>query len=273
METAAGPSSATSCIVAKSTLRSVSATRASPWRTKAAVRADRAATPQLPTPSRRHGTVPLPIDPGSIAGRDAGRAELWCARWLGSLDSRRGIRGERSGMPGPMEGVKVVELGFWVAGPSCAAILGDWGADVVKVEPLDGRPVPRHVGLLRRGHRPGREPAVRARQPGQALDRARLRARSAVATCWTSCWTGPTSSSPTSGSTRWSGPDSTTPAAGRSPPAARLRQHQRPGPGRRRAPPGRLRRRRLLVARRRGGLADRPTAPGCPTSAAGWATT
>jgi crotonobetainyl-CoA:carnitine CoA-transferase CaiB-like acyl-CoA transferase len=39
-----------------------------------------------------------------------------------------------------MDGIKVVELGFWVAGPSCAAILGDWGAEVVKVEPLTGDP-------------------------------------------------------------------------------------------------------------------------------------
>jgi crotonobetainyl-CoA:carnitine CoA-transferase CaiB-like acyl-CoA transferase len=43
-------------------------------------------------------------------------------------------------MPGPMEGVKVVELGQWVAGPAAAAVLGDWGADVVKIEPLDGDP-------------------------------------------------------------------------------------------------------------------------------------
>jgi crotonobetainyl-CoA:carnitine CoA-transferase CaiB-like acyl-CoA transferase len=41
---------------------------------------------------------------------------------------------------GPLEGIKVVELGFWVAGPSCAGILADWGADVVKVEPLTGDP-------------------------------------------------------------------------------------------------------------------------------------
>ena len=38
-------------------------------------------------------------------------------------------------MPGPMEGVKVVELGVWVAGPAAGGILGDWGADVVKIEP------------------------------------------------------------------------------------------------------------------------------------------
>jgi crotonobetainyl-CoA:carnitine CoA-transferase CaiB-like acyl-CoA transferase len=39
-----------------------------------------------------------------------------------------------------MEGISVVEVGMWVAGPSAAAVLGDWGADVVKIEPPDGDP-------------------------------------------------------------------------------------------------------------------------------------
>jgi crotonobetainyl-CoA:carnitine CoA-transferase CaiB-like acyl-CoA transferase len=39
-----------------------------------------------------------------------------------------------------MEGIKVVELGMWVAGPAGAGILGDWGADVVKIEPPEGDP-------------------------------------------------------------------------------------------------------------------------------------
>ncbi len=43
-------------------------------------------------------------------------------------------------MTGPMEGIRVVELGFWVAGPGCGGILADWGAEVVKVEPLTGDP-------------------------------------------------------------------------------------------------------------------------------------
>ncbi len=43
-------------------------------------------------------------------------------------------------MPGPLEGVKVVEMGLWVAGPSAAAILGDWGAQVIKIEPPEGDP-------------------------------------------------------------------------------------------------------------------------------------
>jgi crotonobetainyl-CoA:carnitine CoA-transferase CaiB-like acyl-CoA transferase len=34
-----------------------------------------------------------------------------------------------------MAGVRVVELGVWVAGPAAGGILADWGADVVKVEP------------------------------------------------------------------------------------------------------------------------------------------
>ena len=43
-------------------------------------------------------------------------------------------------MPGPMSGVRVVELGFWVAGPSAGGVLADWGAEVVKIEPPDGDP-------------------------------------------------------------------------------------------------------------------------------------
>ncbi len=43
-------------------------------------------------------------------------------------------------MSGPLEGVKVVELGVWVAGPAAGGILADWGADVVKIEPPSGDP-------------------------------------------------------------------------------------------------------------------------------------
>ena len=44
-------------------------------------------------------------------------------------------------MPGPMEGIKVVEVGMWVAGPAAAGILGDWGAEVIKIEPPMGDPM------------------------------------------------------------------------------------------------------------------------------------
>jgi crotonobetainyl-CoA:carnitine CoA-transferase CaiB-like acyl-CoA transferase len=43
-------------------------------------------------------------------------------------------------MAGPMDGVRVVELGLWVAGPSCGGILADWGAEVIKVETHAGDP-------------------------------------------------------------------------------------------------------------------------------------
>ncbi|MCC7363605.1 MAG: CoA transferase [Dehalococcoidia bacterium] len=43
-------------------------------------------------------------------------------------------------MAGPLEGIRVVEMGVWVAGPSCGGVLADWGASVIKVEPPDGDP-------------------------------------------------------------------------------------------------------------------------------------
>src|SRR3970282_836306 len=43
-------------------------------------------------------------------------------------------------MPGALEGGKVVERGLWVAGPSAAAMLCDWGAEVIKMEPPQGDP-------------------------------------------------------------------------------------------------------------------------------------
>jgi crotonobetainyl-CoA:carnitine CoA-transferase CaiB-like acyl-CoA transferase len=39
-----------------------------------------------------------------------------------------------------MEGVRVIELGVWVAGPAAGGVLADWGADVVKIEPPGGDP-------------------------------------------------------------------------------------------------------------------------------------
>ena len=41
-------------------------------------------------------------------------------------------------MAGPLDDIKVLEIANWVAGPSCAALMADMGADVIKIEPLQG---------------------------------------------------------------------------------------------------------------------------------------
>ena len=46
-----------------------------------------------------------------------------------------------SSSPMLMDGVKVLELGTTIAGPFCARLLADFGAEVIKVEPLDGDPI------------------------------------------------------------------------------------------------------------------------------------
>ena len=38
----------------------------------------------------------------------------------------------------PLQGVRVVEFSHMVMGPTCGMVLGDLGAEVIKVEPLAG---------------------------------------------------------------------------------------------------------------------------------------
>ncbi len=58
---------------------------------------------------------------------------------------------------GPLAGIRVVELGVWVAGPAAGGILADWGADVVKIEPPSGDPG-RQFGAMLGGDLPFNPP-------------------------------------------------------------------------------------------------------------------
>ena len=47
-----------------------------------------------------------------------------------------------------LAGVRVVEMGLWVAGPAAGGILADWGAEVLKIEPPSGDPMRGLFGAL-----------------------------------------------------------------------------------------------------------------------------
>lgn len=54
-------------------------------------------------------------------------------------------------MAGPFDGVRVVELAQWISAPATSAIFAEWGAEVLKIEPLNGDPmrwiaIPGHDG-------------------------------------------------------------------------------------------------------------------------------
>ncbi len=55
-------------------------------------------------------------------------------------------------MAGPLAGIRVVEVASWMFVPSGGSVLVDWGADVIKVEPMTGDP---QRGLITSGLLPG----------------------------------------------------------------------------------------------------------------------
>src|SRR3954451_5266445 len=55
----------------------------------------------------------------------------------GGHHERQDSRGDIT-MPKPLEGIRVIELANFIAGPLCGTLLADMGADVVKIEPPQG---------------------------------------------------------------------------------------------------------------------------------------
>lgn len=51
---------------------------------------------------------------------------------------------------GPLDGITVIELGGFIAGPFAGQLLGDYGARVIKIEPPTGDPM-RHWGIQHEG--------------------------------------------------------------------------------------------------------------------------
>ena len=64
--------------------------------------------------------------------------------------SSESATGDPDKADGPLTGVRVLEVGHFVAAPFCTRLLADLGADVIKLEPLDGDPV-RQWGAHKNG--------------------------------------------------------------------------------------------------------------------------
>lgn len=76
---------------------------------------------------------------------------------------------ERATPPPPLQGIRIIDLGNYIAGPGTAMTLGDLGADVVKIESMEGD-MARHTGhfghaMLRAYNRSKKSIALDLRKP------------------------------------------------------------------------------------------------------------
>lgn len=102
---------------------------------------------------RQVGPLALFSGTPSTIGRPAPTLGEHTAEVLAELDARRagGDAPRRAGgrrTPGrpPLDGITVVELAYYIAGPLAGALLAEMGARVIKIEPPDGDPY-RRTGL------------------------------------------------------------------------------------------------------------------------------
>ncbi|MFT3820795.1 MAG: CaiB/BaiF CoA-transferase family protein [Rubrivivax sp.] len=80
--------------------------------------------------------------------------------------------------PQPLRGLRVVEFTHMVMGPTCAMVLADMGAEVIKVEPIDGEATRRLLGagagFFPMFNRNKKSIAIDLKQPGGAAVAQRL---------------------------------------------------------------------------------------------------
>lgn len=91
---------------------------------------------------------------------------------------------KQAASPPPLQDIRVVELGNYIAGPGTAMALGDLGAEVVKIESMEGD-MARHTGhfghaMLRAYNRSKKSIALDLRQPRGVEIARRLVARADV---------------------------------------------------------------------------------------------
>ena len=183
---------------------------------------------------RRHRPSTSTADCAARASPDGSTARR-CTERCGAPDCRRrstaraaltaASRHDDAGVPLPLAGLRVVEFTHMVMGPTCGMVLADMGAEVIKVEPIDGDRTRRLLGAGA-GFFPmfNRNKKSIAHRPAAAARAPRWRASSSPA---------PTSWPRTSSRARWSkyGLDYASLAAAQS--AAHLRRATRascPGP-------------------------------------------
>ena len=137
----------------------------------------------------------LPVNATGKVMKDALRQQAGSHRGRGggvSADAAPGLTA--------LAGLRVVELGVWVAAPSAAALLADWGADVIKVESPAGDPMRQVFGSLGiESDMPN--PAFALDNRGKRSVSLDLRRAGGPTAPRATCWTRPTCSSATSGPT------------------------------------------------------------------------
>ena len=73
----------------------------------------------------------------------------------------------------PLEGIKVLDVSSFIAAPAAAVVLGDYGADVIKVEPPgEGDPHRTNINICELPEKP------RSTIPGTSMPATSARSRS-----------------------------------------------------------------------------------------------